>query len=50
MATISRMVGLVSMRRILNLAVELGADLRDSRTVGEIVSGAVPTVDSGPPG
>ena len=41
------MVGLVSMRRILNLAVELGADLRDSRTVGEIVSGAVPTVDSG---
>ena len=40
-----RMVGLVSMRRILNLAVELGADLRDSRTVGEVVSGAVPTVD-----
>jgi CBS domain-containing protein len=40
-----RMVGLVSMRRILNLAVELGANLRDSRTVGEVVSGAVPTVD-----
>lgn len=44
-----RMVGLVSMRRILNLAVELGADLRDSRTVGDIVSGAVPTVDAATP-
>lgn len=44
-----RTVGLVSMRRILNLVVELGADLRDTRTVGEVVSGAVPTVDAGTP-
>jgi CBS domain-containing protein len=44
-----RMVGLVSMRRILNLVVELGANLRDSRTVGEVVSGTVPTVDGATP-
>ncbi len=44
-----RMVGLVSMRRILNLVVELGANLRDSRTVGEVVSGGVPTVDGAMP-
>ncbi len=44
-----RMVGLVSMRRILNLVVELGANLSDSRTVGEVVSGAVPTVDGSMP-
>ena len=44
-----RMVGLVSMRRILNLVVELGADMRDTRTVGEIVSGAVPTVAADTP-
>ena len=44
-----RMAGLVSMRRILNLVVELGANLRDSRTVGEVVAGAVPTVDAATP-
>ena len=44
-----RMVGLVSMRRVLNLVVELGANLRDTRTVGEVVSGAVPTVDASMP-
>ena len=44
-----RMVGLVSMRRILNLAVDLGADLRDSRTVGDVVSGSVPTVEAATP-
>ncbi len=44
-----RMVGLVSMRRILNLVVELGANLRDSRTVGEVVSGAVLAVDGSMP-
>ena len=44
-----RMAGLVSMRRILNLVVELGANLRDSRTVGEVVAGAVPTVDGATP-
>ena len=44
-----RMAGLVSMRRILNLVVDLGADLRDSRTVGDVVSGSVPTVDAATP-
>ncbi len=44
-----RMVGLVSMRRILNLVVELGANMPDSRTVGEVVSGVVPTVDASMP-
>ena len=44
-----RMVGLVSMRRILNLVVELGADMHDTRTVGEIVSGTVPTVTADTP-
>ena len=44
-----RMVGLVSMRRILNLVVELGADMHDARTVGEIVSGTVPTVTADTP-
>ena len=41
-------VGLVSMRRILNLAVELGADLHDPRKVGELASRAVP-VDAATP-
>ena len=41
-------VGLVSMRRILNLAVELGADLHDPRKVGELASRAV-SVDAAAP-
>ncbi len=44
-----RMVGLVSMRRVLNLVVELGADMRDARTVGDIVSGPIPTVEAHTP-
>ncbi|MCY4485898.1 MAG: CBS domain-containing protein [Deltaproteobacteria bacterium] len=44
-----RMVGLVSMRRVLNLVVELGADMHDSRTVGDIVSGSIPTVEADTP-
>ncbi len=44
-----RMAGLVSMRRILNLVVELGANLRDSRTVGEVVASTVTVVDAATP-
>jgi len=39
------MVGLVSMRRILELAVRLGEDLHDTRAVGHIMSGKVPMVE-----
>lgn len=38
-------VGIVSMRRILKIAVELGQGLSETRTVGEIMSGQVLTVD-----
>ena len=40
-------VGIVSMRRILKIAVELGQGLSETRTVGEIMSGQVLTVDEG---
>ena len=40
-------VGIVSMRRILKIAVELGQGLSESRTVGEIMSGPVLAVDEG---
>jgi predicted transcriptional regulator len=40
-------VGIVSMRRILKIAVELGQGLSESRTVGEIMSGEVLMVDQG---
>ena len=40
-------VGIVSMRRILKIAVELGQGLSETRTVGEIMSGKVLTVDEG---
>jgi predicted transcriptional regulator len=40
-------VGIVSMRRILKIAVELGQGLSESRTVGEIMSGGVLMVDQG---
>lgn len=42
-----QMVGLVSMRRILELAVRLGRDLRDTRSVGTIMSGKFQVVGSG---
>jgi signal-transduction protein with cAMP-binding, CBS, and nucleotidyltransferase domain len=42
-------VGIVSMRRILKIAVELGQGLSETRTVGEIMSGQVLTVDEGQP-
>ena len=38
-------VGIVSMRRILKIAVELGQGLSETRTVGEIMSGQVLIVD-----
>jgi signal-transduction protein with cAMP-binding, CBS, and nucleotidyltransferase domain len=38
-------VGIVSMRRILKIAVELGQGLSETQTVGEIMSGQVLTVD-----
>jgi signal-transduction protein with cAMP-binding, CBS, and nucleotidyltransferase domain len=37
------------MRRILKIAVELGQGLSETRTVGEIMSGQVLTVDEGRP-
>lgn len=40
------MKGLVSMRRIFKLAVELGRDLPEARTVGSIVTRGVVTVDA----
>jgi CBS domain-containing protein len=39
-------VGIVSMRRILKLAVELGRGLAETRTVGSIMSRKVVTVDA----
>lgn len=38
-------VGIISMRRILKIAVELGQGLSETRTVGEIMSGEVSAVD-----
>jgi len=38
-------VGIVSIRRILKIAVELGQGLSDTRTVGEIMAGKVLSVD-----
>ena len=38
-------VGIVSMRRILKIAVELGQGLSETRTVGEIMSGPILAVD-----
>jgi signal-transduction protein with cAMP-binding, CBS, and nucleotidyltransferase domain len=40
-----KIVGIVSMRRILGLAVELGQDKSDARTLGSIMSPDVVTVD-----
>jgi signal-transduction protein with cAMP-binding, CBS, and nucleotidyltransferase domain len=40
-----KIVGIVSMRRILGLAVELGQELSEARTLGDIMSPHVVTVD-----
>ena len=40
-----KIIGIVSMRRILNLAVELGQGLSETRTLGDIAAQAIATVD-----
>ena len=40
-----KIIGIVSMRRILNLAVELGQGLSETKTLGEIAGSSVVTVD-----
>ena len=40
-----KIIGIVSMRRILNLAVELGQGLNETRTVGEITLAPMVSVD-----
>src|SRR4029077_1425993 len=40
-----KIVGIVSMRRILGLAVELGQGLTETKTLGDIMPSAAPTVD-----
>jgi signal-transduction protein with cAMP-binding, CBS, and nucleotidyltransferase domain len=40
-----KIIGIVSMRRILNIAVELGQGLSETRTVGDIAAGEIQTVD-----
>ncbi len=42
-----KIIGIVSMRRILNLAVELGQGLSETRTLGDISAAAVVKVDQG---
>jgi len=40
-----KIVGIVSMRRILNLAVELGQGLNETKTLGDIAAPAIVSVD-----
>ncbi|MGZ8424586.1 MAG: CBS domain-containing protein [Candidatus Binatia bacterium] len=40
-----KIIGIVSMRRILNIAVELGQGISESRTVGDIPTAPIVTVD-----
>lgn len=40
-----RIVGIVSMRRILKLAVELGQGMSDTRTLGSLTTAAATTID-----
>lgn len=40
-----KIIGIVSMRRILNLAVELGQGLSETRTLADIAAQAIATVD-----
>lgn len=40
-----KIIGIISMRRILNLAVELGQGLSETRTLGEIATQSAVTVD-----
>jgi CBS domain-containing protein len=41
-----KIIGIVSMRRILNIAVELGQGLSETRTVGDIAAGAIVFIDA----
>jgi signal-transduction protein with cAMP-binding, CBS, and nucleotidyltransferase domain len=41
-----KIIGIVSMRRILNLAVELGQGLSETKTLGEIAGSSIVTVDN----
>ena len=40
-----KIVGIVSMRRILNIAVELGQGISETRTLGDIATASIVTVD-----
>ncbi|MGH7795019.1 MAG: CBS domain-containing protein [Candidatus Binatia bacterium] len=40
-----KIIGIVSMRRILNIAVELGQGLSETRTLGDIAAGAIELID-----
>jgi signal-transduction protein with cAMP-binding, CBS, and nucleotidyltransferase domain len=40
-----KIVGIVSMRRILNLAVELGQGLNETKTLGDIAAPAIVSID-----
>lgn len=40
-----KIIGIISMRRILNIAVELGQGLSETRTLGDIAAAAIVTVD-----
>lgn len=40
-----KIIGIVSMRRILNIAVELGQGLNETRTLGDIAAGPIELVD-----
>ena len=40
-----KIIGIVSMRRILNIAVELGQGLNETRTLGDIAAGSIELVD-----
>ena len=41
-----KIIGIVSMRRILNIAVELGQGLSETRTLGDIATGAIQTMNA----
>src|SRR4029077_14538114 len=44
-----KIVGIVSMRRILGIAVELGQGISETKTLGSLISGGVLSVDESSP-
>jgi CBS domain-containing protein len=42
-----KIIGIISMRRILNLAVELGQGMAETKTLGDIAAPALVTIDEG---